>query len=84
MRQHRDELIKQCHRLSDENDSYAEKHIELEEKYSNLQMEYDSWEHKKVEARDAYQALVDENTKQQLDIIKHIERLQGIQNTIQL
>lgn len=84
LRQHRDELIKQCHRLSDENDSYADKHIELEEKCSNLQMECDSWEHKKVEARDTYRALVDENTKQQTDIIKYTERLQGIQNAIQL
>lgn len=78
MRQHRDELIKQCHRLSDENDSYADKHIELEEKRSNLQMECDSWEHKKAEARDTYRILVDENTKQQTDIIKYTERLQGI------
>lgn len=84
LRQHRDELIKQCHRLSDENDFYTERHIELEEKYSNLKMECDSWEHKKVEARDAYQVLVNENTKQQTDIIKYTERLQGIQNAIQL
>lgn len=84
LRQHRDELIKQCHRLSDENDLYAEKHIELEEKYTNLQMECDAWEHKKVEARDTYQILIDENTKQQTDIVKYTERLQGIQNAIQL
>lgn len=84
LRQHRDELIKQCHRLSDENDSYVEKHIELEEKYTNLQMEYNALEHKKVEVRDAYQVLVNENTKQQTDIIKYTERLQGIQNAIQL
>lgn len=84
MRQHRDELIKQCHRLSDENDLYAEKHIELEEKYTNLQMECDAWEHKKVEARDTYQILIDENTKQQTDIVKYTEKLQGIQNAIQL
>lgn len=84
LRQHRDELIKQCHRLSDENDLYAEKHIELEEKYTNLQVECDAWEHKKVEARDTYQILIDENTKQQTDIVKYTERLQGIQNAIQL
>ena len=84
LRQHRDELIKQCHRFSDENDLYAEKHIELEEKYTNLQMECDAWEHKKVEARDTYQILIDENTKQQTDIVKYTERLQGIQNAIQL
>ncbi len=84
LRQHRDELIKQCHRLSDENDSYAEKHIELEEKYANLQMECNSWEHKKIEAHNAYRVLIDENTKQQTDIIKYTERLQGIQNAIQL
>lgn len=84
LREYRDKLIKECHRLSDENDLYAEKHIELEEKYANLQMECDSWEHKKVEAHDAYKILVDENTKQQADIAKYNERLQGIQNAIQL
>jgi len=47
-------------------------------------MECNSWEHKKTEARDAYRVLVDENTKQQTDIIKYTERLQGIQNAIQL
>lgn len=47
-------------------------------------MECDSWEHKKVEAYDAYKILVDENTKQQADIAKYNERLQGIQNAIQL
>lgn len=47
-------------------------------------MEYNALEHKKVEVRDAYQVLVNENTKQQTDIIKYTERLQGIQNAIQL
>ena len=51
LREYRDKLIKECHRLSDENDLYVEKHIELEEKYANLQMECDSWEHKMMPIR---------------------------------